>query len=109
MLYRMTIMTSLAARRTSVHLRVSRAGHASPAPAPVVRLHLLDGGAPGGQLAGAARHAIEAHGTLTSAQRLSLTAPSDLPRLYTQAAADTLVEALLAAGAHVVVIPDSNA
>ena len=106
MLYRMTITTSPAEHRTSSHLRGSRARHPALTPTPLVSLRLLDGGAPGGQLSGAVRHTLEACGALTPAQRLSIAAPSDLPRLYTQAAADALVEALVAAGAQVVHVMD---
>lgn len=102
MLYRMTIMTSLAERRTDMHARVPHVRRR--ATVATVRLRLLDGAAPGGQLSGAVRHAVEAHGSLTSAQRLSLTAPSDLPRLYTPVEADTLTHALLAAGARVAAV-----
>ena len=104
MLYRMTIATSLTGHRASTHIRAARVRRPSLAPVPFVSVHLLDGGAPGGQLAGSVRHAIEALGALAPAQRLSLTAPADLPRLYTQLEADTLVAALAAAGAVVAVV-----
>lgn len=97
-------MSSLAGRRTRAHLRASRKRH-PVAVVPAMHLHLLDGGAPGGQLSGAARHAIEAHGALTSAQRLSITVPTYLPREYTPVEADILVAALLVAGAHAAVVP----
>ena len=100
MLYRMTIMASPIEHHTSSHLRASRARHPAPT-TQLVCLRLLDGGAPGGQLSGAVRHAIEARGALTPAQRLSIAAPADLPRLYTQAEADVLVAALRTAGADV--------
>lgn len=106
MLYRMTIMTSLAERRTDVHARVPHVRRR--ATAATVRLRLLDGAASDGQLSGAVRHAVEVHGSLTSAQRLSLTAPSDLPRLYTPSEADALSHALLAAGARLAALPGTG-
>ena len=100
----MTIMTSLSTRRGATHLWAARTGRPSAAPV-TVSVRLLDGGAAGGQLSGPARHALEAHGELTSVQRLSLASPADLPRLYTQAEADVLVQALTAAGAVAVTAP----
>lgn len=103
MLSLMTIMTNLAKRRAGSHLPASRTRRPPPAPISFVSLHLVGGGAPHGNLSGAVRHAIEAHAMLSADQRLSLTAPGDLPRLYTPAEARILLAALLAAGADAVV------
>ena len=102
MLYPMTILTGPATHRVGTH-RASHVRHPPPEAITVMTVHLLDGGAPGGLLSGAARHVIEAHGALTPAQRLSLTTPADLPRLYTPAEADILATALVSTGAYVVV------
>lgn len=106
MLFPMTITTSLDGR---LHARASHVRRPAPTTTPFVSLHLLDGGAPHGALSGAARHALEKHGSLTPAQRLSLSAPADLPRLYTQSEAAVLMDALAAAGANVVVLGRTTA
>lgn len=97
----MTITTSLDGR---IHARASHVRRPAPTTTPFVSLHLLDGGAPRGALSGSVRHVIEQHGSLTPAQRLSLSAPADLPRLYTQPEAAILTDALTAAGAHVTAV-----
>ena len=99
----MTILSS-PSHRVGSH-RASHVRHPPPAPITFMTVHLLDGGASGGLLSGAARHVIEEHGALTPAQRLSITTPADLPRLYTQTEADILVDALVATGADAVVAP----
>lgn len=104
MLVRMTITTSLDGR---THAPASHVRRPATAATPFVSLRLADGGAPHGALSGAVRHAIEAHASLTPSQRLSLAAPSDLPRLYTQTEAALLVDALTAAGATVTVVAPS--
>lgn len=101
----MTIMASPTEHLAGSRFRAPRVRRPAFTPTPFVCLRLLDGGAPDGQLSGAVRHAIEARGALTPAQRLSIAAPADLPRLYTQAEADSLVAALVAAGADVVTVP----
>lgn len=102
----MTITTSLDGR---THARASHVRRPAPTTPPFVSLRLLDGGAPRGALSGAARHALEAHGSLTPAQRLSLGAPADLPRLYTPSEAAVLMDALAAAGANVIVLGRTTA
>jgi len=101
MLVRMTTMTSLDGR---THARAADVRRPAPDTTPFVSLRLADGGAPRGALSGAVRHAIEAHANLTPSQRLSLAAPSDLPRLYTRAEAAQLIDSLRAAGASVAVV-----
>lgn len=79
---------------------VRRPAHA-PLRVALATVHVLDGGAPHGALTGPARHALEQHAGLTSAQRLDLCFPTALPRVYTQAQASRLADALTAAGATV--------
>lgn len=102
----MTIMTSFAARRSGARLRSVRDRRPqTPATNPVAltTVHLLDGGAPHGNLSGAVRHALELHGALSADQRLALGAPAALPRPYTPGEAAVLADALTAAGARVAV------
>lgn len=80
--------------------RVRRPAHV-PLRVALATVHVLDGGAPHGALTGPARHALEKHAGLTSAQRLDLCFPTALPRVYTQAQARRLADALTAAGATV--------
>lgn len=92
--------------RTSA--RVRRPSHA-PLRVALATVHVLDGGAPHGALTGPARHALEQHSGLTSAQRLDLCFPTTLPRAYTQVQARRLADALTAAGATVVLADTTSA
>ncbi|MBD9699478.1 hypothetical protein IGS67_08245 [Flavimobilis sp. GY10621] len=96
--------TTISAARTAdpvrTTVRVRRPAHA-PLRVALATVHVLDGGAPHGALTGPARHALEQHAGLTSAQRLDLSFPTALPRAYTQAQARRLADALTAAGATV--------
>ncbi|MGP7959233.1 hypothetical protein ACTVCO_00265 [Sanguibacter sp. A247] len=106
------LTTTASAARTTDRVRTTAQAR-RPAPSPLrvalATVHVLDGGAPHGALTGLARHALEQHAGLTSAQRLDLCFPTALPRIYTQAHARRLAAALTEAGATVALVDTTSA